>query len=479
MNKRMKARYSKFLCVFSASMLLGLSLQLNAAPIDDARSLINVGNYEEAATSLRKIVKSRPRDAAANYLLGLALLKSGQESEGLKYLNTAETRGSADAARLLARYYFDSYEPTEAQEHLDSWQSILRKAKKSAPAELTEMSSRAVAMENMLLRVEKIEIIDTLRVDSVDFFNHYRLSAHAGTLSPGAALASQPGATLVFVPERRSEMFWAAPDSSGRSAVYSSAILDDGTVEHPQLAELTDEDANVSYPFLMPDGMTLYYAADEGPDGLGGFDIYMTRRNDDGSYMQSQNLGMPYNSPFNDFMLAIDETTGLGWWASDREQIPGIVTIYVYAPSETRVNYDSDIDNIAELARLSDISHTRNPDKDYKALLAGKLERIQAEAERNEAGSTPAFELDMGARGVYTSLSDFRSEDARRAMLRYLAAEAQMRKDYERLQSLRDSYSSGKKSGAVSEQILELEKRVEQTRRSQSAARNAIVRLEK
>lgn len=461
---------------FTLSLILSAAVLTAAgAPIDDARRMVDDGRYEEAAAALRKIVKSSPRNARANYLLGYSLMKTGAEAEGLKYLRTAEDRGSADAAAFLAHRSFDLYEPDEAQEHLDAWETAMRKARKSLPADYDKLTSRLVAMGNMLQRVEKIEIIDTLRVDSTAFFSHYRLSGHAGSLAPGNALGAGSTASVVFVPETRSEMFWAATDSAGRSAVFSSAILDDGTMENPEQAALT-EDGNAAFPFLMPDGMTLYYAADEGPDGLGGYDIFMTRRNDDGTYMQSQNMGMPYNSPYNDFMLAIDETSGLGWWASDRERIPGKVTIYVYAPSETRVNYDPDAENLAELASLSDISLTRDADRDYKALMQEKLAKIESGSGAAETG-TATFELDMGRKGIYTKLSDFRSDDARRAMLNVLAAEAELRKKADRLQTLRERYSSTR-DRSLTHTILQLEKEVEKDREALRSARNAVVRME-
>ena len=84
---------------------------------------------------------------------------------------------------------------------------------------------------------------------------------------------------------------------------------------------------------MMSDGITLYYAND-GDNTLGGYDIFMTRKGDDGRFLQPQNIGMPYNSPYDDYMLAIDEVTGAGWWATDRNQIPDSVTIYVFVPND-------------------------------------------------------------------------------------------------------------------------------------------------
>ncbi len=62
-------------------------------------------------------------------------------------------------------------------------------------------------------------------------------------------------------------------------------------------------------PFFMSDGVTLYYAND-GDESIGGYDIFISRKGEDG-FLQPQNIGMPYNSPYDDYMLAIDEVTVL------------------------------------------------------------------------------------------------------------------------------------------------------------------------
>ncbi|MFR3186749.1 MAG: hypothetical protein ACLTOV_01045 [Phocaeicola sp.] len=43
-------------------------------------------------------------------------------------------------------------------------------------------------------------------------------------------------------------------------------------------------------------------------------------------------MGMPFNSPYNDYMYALDDFNNLGWFATDRFQPEGKVCIYVFAP---------------------------------------------------------------------------------------------------------------------------------------------------
>ena len=200
----------------------------------------------------------------------------------------------------------------------------------------------------------------------------------------------------------------------------------------------------------------------------------MTRRTDDG-YFVPQNMGMPYNTPDNDFMLAIDETTGLGWWATDRNHIPGKITVYVFMPSQMRVNADPDDPNLAAMARLSDISLMQNPDTDYQALLDSRLPEANASA--GNAKSSPRFAIDMGNGKVYTSLSDFKNESAKSAMLEYLAAEVALRRQIAAEEALREKYRNGDTS--LTDAILDSERNTAAMRTRAASLRNAAIRLEK
>ena len=122
-----------------------------------------------------------------------------------------------------------------------------------------------------------------------------------------------------------------------------------------------NEAMNADYPYVLTDGITIYYASD-GPGSMGGYDIFVTRYNTNtDSYLMPENVGMPFNSPYNDYMYVIDEFNDLGWFASDRYQPEGKVCIYVFIPNSSKqvYNYEGmDPDKMISLAQLHSIKDT-------------------------------------------------------------------------------------------------------------------------
>ena len=301
------------------------------------------------------------------------------------------------------------------------------------------------------------------------------MAPEAGRFVSGSMLNIED-VELGFLPQINTELFYSQPDSTGCYRLMSAGILDDGTIDHPM--PLGGEDlnggGNAEYPFMMADGLTLYFAND-GEGSIGGYDIFLTRRSDDG-FLLPQNVGMPYNSPADDYLLAIDEITGVGWWATDRNHIPGKVTIYVFVPSATRRNVDLDDSNLRALAKMSDISLTQSPGTDYSALLS-RIDQNGSVGPTAGASSGRTFNLPIGGNDrVYHTLNDFHNPEARSAMARAIDSELRCINLERKLAALRRSYTDGKIG--VGADILDAEDQLAGARREKQIQTNTAIRLE-
>lgn len=105
-------------------------------------------------------------------------------------------------------------------------------------------------------------------------------------------------------------------------------------------------------PFLHPDGHTLYFSSDKHV-GMGGFDLFMSRRGEDGQWQEPVNLGFPINTQGDEinFFVAADGKTA--FISSQREGGNGGYDIYTFElPEEIRsdsANYLAVVD-VVELS---------------------------------------------------------------------------------------------------------------------------------
>lgn len=343
-----------------------------------------------------------------------------------------------------------------------------KKAKKSDEffADKSEVYRRQLTdARNFLERVEKIAVIDSITVPRKDFFKAYRLPLSSGSLRGAEGLPGRRGdfddsIDYVFSNEGDDYKIWAQPDTTGYMHLMESTLLTDGSWSEPTpLSDDLSEECDAIYPFMMADGVTLYYA-ENGENSIGGYDIMVaTRDASDGSFLQPSNLGFPYNSPYDDYLLAIDELNGVGWWATDRNQLDDELTIYVFVTNDLRTNYSPDEDDIIGFARIDDYIATQPEDADYDDLLA-TIRAIDPEARAKR----PEFTLQASKGRIFHRYDELPDAASRTAMKRYIGAEADLSKAEEELRRMRAEYDKSH-SSALGNRIKQAEIQIESTRK--------------
>jgi outer membrane protein OmpA-like peptidoglycan-associated protein/tetratricopeptide (TPR) repeat protein len=79
--------------------------------------------------------------------------------------------------------------------------------------------------------------------------------------------------------------------------------------------------------YLHPDGKTMYFAS-EGHNSMGGYDIFMAKKEKSGYWGKPVNLGYPINTPYDDFFFAATANGKYAYIASNREGGKGGYDIY-------------------------------------------------------------------------------------------------------------------------------------------------------
>ena len=80
-------------------------------------------------------------------------------------------------------------------------------------------------------------------------------------------------------------------------------------------------------PFVAADGKTLFFASN-GAEGMGGFDVYRTTRNNAGGWTQPEHLGAPINSVDDDLAFVLDAAGKVGFLATRRKATSSDLDLY-------------------------------------------------------------------------------------------------------------------------------------------------------
>lgn len=287
-----------------------------------------------------------------------------------------------------------------------------RKAKQLTPEQM-EQQAKQEKLERMTAKTQCIMFIDSVVVNKQHFLQAYRLTPEVGKIARYQEFfntSKQPDA-YVYVNELGSRCYYSIEQEDSTMQLFASDNINNRWSHPQQLQGINDDKQfqHVNYPFMMGDGQTFYFAA-EGEEGLGGYDIYVTRYDaDDKVFLHPANIGMPFNSEANDYLYVIDEYSNLGWFATDRNQPADSVCIYTFIPPQTRQTYNAiglSLEEIVPFARIDRIADTWT-DENVRQEALQRLNNMSGKESANTIVSDIHFVINDNV--VYTRISDFKA----------------------------------------------------------------------
>lgn len=379
---------------------------LHAQQLTDADVWFDAQDYCKAKPLYAGALKNKPYDANLNYKYAQCLYNIGEYPQAIKHLELA-ARKIPQANICLGDIFYNNYHFTEAQSFYSQALSQLQSADAAYALCLLKLE-KITKTQQMLSSVEDLLIMDSLVVDKKTFFTHYDLSKDAGKLFAAIDVDSATRVPYTgFLPERADRMFYV-DTLMGKSDIFQTNKLLDGWSEKQSVSVNVNTAANENFPFLMSDGITLYYASDS-PASMGGYDIFVTRfRSDTNDYLSPENVGMPFNSPYNDYLLVFDEEKKQGWFASDRYQTYGKVIIYKFKTRDQRKEIQTE--DVEERIRFAQL-------KQYNLFMLSHDSSSVSILDSVPLLKTPSVQLEqmnfvVNDTLVYRSPSDFVSQEA-------------------------------------------------------------------
>lgn len=344
-------------------------------------------------------------------------------------------------------------------------------AKTAKPAAaVATVSPGEKLFRQMLESTAKVMFVDSVVVDKADFLARVPLNAESGTMAVANPKADFKNHTVMFQNELADRRIVAQGDSTV-GKIYTQELVGTEWTKPAAMPGLGDGLTMQNYPFLANDGVTLYFSAC-GEESMGGRDIFMTSfDSDEAEWYKPQNLGLPFSSTANDYLLAIDDLDTLAWLVTDRRQPEGKVCIYTFVPTATRASFDGDTpkSRLEAYARITSIRDTWGfGDR------AAALRRRDAMIARQHTASDSrqAMRFVVSDNTVVTDPAQFRSDESRQAYQQVNELEQMTAATSDRLDTMRRQWHNGDTS--LGDDILKAERDLKRQQQDLRELQNKI-----
>ena len=352
-----------------------------------------------------------------------------------------------------------------------------KRVTKPKPVPVVEEPQEDPRITNMREMTQQIIIIDSIVTSKDQFLASIRMTPESGKLMTTGSFYRNNQKGILYLNEMGNKVYFSQPDGH-QLQLYTADKLGNEWSRPQRLEGISEGIDEASYPFMLTDGVTFYFAG-KGEESIGGYDIFMTRYDSrSGSFLKPENIGMPFNSEANDYMYAIDEANRIGYFVSDRRQPEGKVCIYIFIPSETRKTYNAakySEEKIRSFADITRIADTWGNGTERKAA----LERIKS---KYSAIDVPG---QLVSTGDEASAVEYHSQEAKLLYQKLLNEQNSLDIVNSRLEQLRQKYHKANASerSQMKSEILKLEEDAIQlyanVKKLDKATRNAEINSKK
>ena len=438
------------LCFACATTLLGQTPS-------SAEKLFKAGKYADAQKAYKALLKSYPSNQLYLYRYARCAQELGDDATAIKYFNKSGNR-------YVLKHFYSAESHLrlwEVEEAITAYETYQQKEPNEHVARVQKQLAKAQQLQRYLKRVEILQVIDSVHVPLNKMLQVINLSAEAGQLTWDA------NKSIVYTNQRNDRRLWGTKHQQNTLLVSSQRLLDSWSTPDTLPVSINYSEHQTS-PFLLNDGVTLYFAA-QNEEGLGGLDIYVSRYNTiTESYTSPENMGLPYNSPDNEYIFAVDEVRQIGYLATDRFAKKGYVHVYSFAITWDK-QYWRNLNHktLVEYARLNK----------FERYSGDNIATVQ---EENIPDEIADFQFVLNDSIVYTSLADFQSQAARDMYNEWKQTEQQYLSEQLQLHLLREEYANAEESRKkeLTPTILRLENNQSQLHQRCQAYLQEIRKLE-
>ncbi len=208
--------------------------------------------------------------------------------------------------------------------------------------------------------------------------------------------------------------------------------LSENEIARERLSENVNTAEDERNPFMLSTGDVLLFAR-KSDEGIGGYDLFYSRYNlENKSYYKAKILGMPFNSIYNDYLLAYDDEQDLSYLVSDRYCPQDSLVLYRFVGLPKAISGKTAFENNIEQGEPSDTKGLFEPELDKSYVLPQKTRMKQG-----------TINLALRDNIVIISWEDFQSSEASSYYQDFIALKKELKRKVRYQKELRKRYRDG------------------------------------
>ena len=428
MNNKIRIAIAAFAALLAVP-LASLAQTAQQTAVSSGISLFDKGDYAAACDVLAPVAKGNERDAKINFYYGAAEAMTGRNlDDALNRLHLAQLRSfrKNDANLYIGRAYQLKCEYDRAR---SAFAKFTPTCKVDSLARMAEQFDTECQSSTLLAsKIFNVRVGSKTTMPRVGVTQAYGVSKECGMVCANSHFFQSdidPDG-LMYMTERADAVYFSIADDDGYSRLMKMEKLIGGWGEMTKLRGLEGEWDDIA-PVLMTDGVTVYFASNR-PGGMGGYDIYRTTYDPETrTYSEPVNMGVPFNSAFDDFLFVADEFNQSAWFASNRETA-GTDSVVVYQMAWDGQPVRSSAKSTEEIQ--SALALNLDPELVTRAKLTQPAS-ANSSTSRAQSLRDPSYALKDAFRLVicdsltYTQWEHFRSAQAARTYRQVVSATAQ------------------------------------------------------
>lgn len=304
----------------------------------EAGRLFEEDEFTKAYSLYAQLVSNYPKDPELNYRLGVCMLYSEpNKKKCFSYLKIAANHpqdAPKDATFYLGKAYHMNYQFDEALKYYEDY----KKVGSSSQQKRLQVDREIAACKNgkrLLATMSELVVMNKKQLNEADYFRSYDLTSIGGKLivKPEDFKSGydkrKKDKSVVYIPRVGDKVYFSSYGDNGDNGrdIYYRTRMSDNSYSKPVKIPGINTEFDEDYPFLHPDGKTLYFSS-KGFNSMGGYDIFKSVFNEEtNSWSMPVNMEFPINSPDDDYLFVTDEEGKIAYFSTGRQSPPGKIDV--------------------------------------------------------------------------------------------------------------------------------------------------------